>query len=58
MIVPWMQNQVIISGLQSGAEYDVTVKTLTVAGMSGRMLIVRKRYYTTSTVGGGGGETI
>ena len=36
MIVPWTQSQVIISGLQSGAEYNVTVKTSTVAGMSGR----------------------
>ena len=35
MIAPWTQSQVIISGLQSGAEYDVTVKTSTVAGMSG-----------------------
>ena len=33
--VPWTQNQVIISGLQSGAEYDVTVRTSTAAGMSG-----------------------
>ena len=35
IIVPWSQNRVIISGLQSGAEYNVTVKTSTVAGMSG-----------------------
>jgi hypothetical protein len=35
MTVPWTQNQVIISGLQSGAEYDVTVRTSTAAGMSG-----------------------
>ena len=33
--VPWTQNQVIISGLQSGAGYDVTVRTSTAAGMSG-----------------------
>ena len=32
--VPWTQNQVIITGLQSGAEYDVTVRTSTTAGMS------------------------
>ena len=35
VIVPWTQNQIILSGLQSGAEYDVTVKTSTAAGMSG-----------------------
>ena len=35
--VPWTQNQVIISGLQPGAEYDVTVRTLTSAGISGNM---------------------
>ena len=34
--VPWTQNQVIISGLQPGAEYDVTVRTSTAAGISGR----------------------
>ena len=33
--VPWTQNQAVISGLQSGAEYDVTVRTSTAAGMSG-----------------------
>ena len=33
--VSWTQNQVILSGLQSGAEYDVTVRTSTAAGMSG-----------------------
>ena len=33
--VPWTQNQVIITGLQSGAEYDVTVRISTTAGMSG-----------------------
>jgi hypothetical protein len=38
VIVPWLQNQVIISRLQSGAEYDVTVKTSTVAGMSGQVI--------------------
>ena len=35
MTVPWTQNQVIISGLQSGADYDVTVRTSNTAGMSG-----------------------
>ena len=35
--VPWTQNQVIISGLQPGAEYDVTVRTLTSAGISGNL---------------------
>ena len=35
MTVPWTQNRVIISGLQPGAEYDVTVRTSTTAGMSG-----------------------
>ena len=34
-IVNWTENQVIISGLQPGAEYDVTVRTSTTAGMSG-----------------------
>ena len=33
--VPWTQNQVIIPGLQPGAEYDITVRTSTAAGMSG-----------------------
>ena len=33
--VPWTQNQVIISGLQPGADYDITVRTSTTAGMSG-----------------------
>ena len=33
--VPWTQNQVIISDLQPGAKYDITVNTLTAAGMSG-----------------------
>ena len=32
--VNWTENQVIISGLQPGAEYDVTVRTSTAAGMS------------------------
>ena len=35
LTVPWTQNQVIISGLQPGAEYEVTVRTSTTAGMSG-----------------------
>lgn len=35
--VPWTENKVIISGLQPGAEYDVTVKTSTTAGMSGNI---------------------
>ena len=35
MVVPWSQNQVIISGLQPGADYDVTVRTSSSAGMSG-----------------------
>ena len=34
-VVNWTENQVIISGLQRGAEYDVTVRTSTAAGMSG-----------------------
>ena len=33
--VNWTENQVIIMGLQPGAEYDVTVRTSTAAGMSG-----------------------
>ena len=33
--VPWMEDKVIISGLQPGAEYDVTIRTSTTAGMSG-----------------------
>ena len=35
MTVPWTQNQIIISGLQPGAEYDITVRTSTAAGISG-----------------------
>ena len=35
LTVPWTQNQVIITGLQSGAEYDVIVRTSTADGMSG-----------------------
>ena len=34
-IVNWTENRVIISGLQPGAEYDVTVRTSTAAGESG-----------------------
>ena len=33
--VPWMENRVIISNLQPGAEYDITVSTSTSSGMSG-----------------------
>ena len=33
--VPWTNNTVIISNLQAGAQYDVTVQTSTSAGMSG-----------------------
>ena len=36
MTVPWTQNQVIISGLQPGAEYDITIRTSTAAGTSGK----------------------
>ena len=35
--VPWTRNQAVITGLQSGAEYNVTVTTLTAAGMSGKL---------------------
>ena len=38
MTVPWMQNRVIISGLQPGAEYKITVRTSTAAGTSGDVL--------------------
>ena len=38
--VPWTQNQAIISGLQSGAEYDVTVRTATKAGMSDTYILI------------------
>ena len=33
--VPWTENRVIISNLQPGAEYDITVSTSTSSGMSG-----------------------
>ena len=33
--VPWTENQVVISNLQPGAQYDITVTTSTLAGMSG-----------------------
>ena len=33
--VPWTNNTVIISNLQPGAQYDVTVQTSTSAGVSG-----------------------
>ena len=36
--LPWTQNQVIISDLQPGAEYDVTVRTSTTAGTSGKSI--------------------
>ena len=35
--VPWTQNRVIVSDLQPGADYDVTVSTFTIAGMSGTL---------------------
>ena len=35
--VPWTQNQVILSNLQSGAEYQVNVRTLTTRGTSGTL---------------------
>ena len=35
MTVPWTQNHIIISGLQTGAEYNVTVRASTAAGISG-----------------------
>ena len=33
--VPWTENRVIIPNLQPGAQYDITVTTSTLAGMSG-----------------------
>ena len=33
--VPWTENRVIISNLQPGADYDITVRTSTTVGMSG-----------------------
>ena len=33
--VPWTENHVVISNLQPGAQYDITVTTSTLAGMSG-----------------------
>ena len=38
--VPWTNNTVIISNLQSGAQYDVTVRTSTSAGMSGMLTVL------------------
>ena len=35
MTVPWTQNHIIISGLQTGAEYNITVRASTAAGISG-----------------------
>ena len=37
--VPWTQNSVRISGLQPGAEYDITVSTSITAGSSGTIII-------------------
>ena len=36
--VPWTENRVIISNLQPGAEYDVTVSTSATAGTSRKLL--------------------
>ena len=36
--VPWTNNSVVISDLQAGAQYRVSVQTLTSAGMSGILL--------------------
>lgn len=33
--VPWTNNSIVISNLQAGAEYRVSVQTLTSVGMSG-----------------------
>ena len=33
--VPWTNNSIVISNLQAGAQYRVSVQTLTSAGMSG-----------------------
>jgi hypothetical protein len=38
MTVPWTQNHIIISGLQSGAEYNITVRASTAAGTSGMVV--------------------
>ena len=35
MTVPWTKNRVIVRGLQPGADYDVTVQSITTAGTSG-----------------------
>lgn len=40
--VPWTSNSVIISNLQPGAQYDITVQTLTSAGMSGMLMHMRE----------------
>ena len=37
--IPWTENRVIIPNLQPGAQYDITVTTLTLAGMSGTIHI-------------------
>ena len=38
--VPWTENRVIISDLQPGADYDITVRTSTTAGISGNYVIL------------------
>ena len=38
--VPWTENRVIISNLQPGAQYDITVTTSTLAGISGAAMHV------------------
>ena len=38
--VPWTENRVIISNLQPGAEYDVTVSTSTTGGISGMLSLL------------------
>ena len=39
IIVPWTESRVIIPNLQPGAQYDVTVRTSTLAGTSGIYII-------------------
>ena len=50
LTVPWTQNQVIIRGLQPGAEYDVTVRTLTSAGTSGNVVAASAHFQLSMTV--------
>ena len=38
--VPWTENHVIISNLQSGVEYYITVSTATATAMSGKQVAV------------------